>query len=219
MATTSQSPVPDVSGPASAAPPAPTITQTAAGPLDVMILQTAASLENLLVTAYTTAAALPFVKTGDPTVRQFVTKTGAQHAAHAHAFNTAAKKAGGKAQTGLDPRYAPGITHNLTALTDAASAASLMATLEDVAAQTYTRYVSLSPNAAVRKLFGTTAPVEAQHLSMLLIMQALLNGDAQELLALPTQAPQLPGRVGTVGLPDTFYPTTDASAVDEGSVP
>jgi hypothetical protein len=219
MATTSQSPVPDVQGPASAAPPTPTAAQTATGPLDVMILQTAASLENLLVNAYTTAAGLSFVQTGNPTIRQFVTKTGAQHAAHARAFNAAAKKAGGAAQTAVDPRYAPGIEHNLAVVTDAASAASLLAMLEDVAAQTYTRYVSLSPNADVRKLFGTAAPVEAQHLSLLLVMQALLNGDAQELIALPTQPPQLPGKIGSVGLPDTFFPTTDASAVDEGSVP
>jgi Ferritin-like domain len=219
MAGTSQSPAPDVSGPASAAPPTPSAAQSVTGPLDVMILQTAASLENLLVSAYTTAAGLPLIMSGNRTIQQFITRTGAQHAAHARAFNAQVAKVGGAAQTAADPRYASSVANNLTVQTDAMSATSLLITLEDVAAQTYTRYISLSPNAAVRKLFGTAAPVEAQHLAMLLVMQSLLKGDAQELIALPTQSPQLPAKIGSVGLPDTFYPIADASAIDEGSVP
>ncbi|HEY3868354.1 MAG TPA: ferritin-like domain-containing protein [Actinocrinis sp.] len=218
MATTTQNPAPDVPGPPSAAPPTPSAAQTVTGPLDVMILQTAASLENLLVNAYTTVAALPVIAAGNPTIRKFVTTTGAQHAAHARAFNAAAKKAGGAPQTAPDPRYAPVIAASLATLADSSSTTSLLATLEDVAAQTYTRYVSLTPNAALRGLFGTTAPVEAQHLAMLLVMRGLLDGDAQELIALPTHPPQLPAKIGSVGLPDSFYPTTDASAINEGAV-
>ena len=43
---------------------------------DIMALQTAASIENLAVAVYTTAAGLPFIKSGNATVLAFITKTG-----------------------------------------------------------------------------------------------------------------------------------------------
>jgi Ferritin-like domain len=188
------------------------------GSLDVMVLQTAASLENLLVDAYSTAADLAFVKGGNAMVSAFIARTGAQHAAHARAFNAAAGRAGGSAQDAADPRYAPSVMRALAALSDPASVASLMTTLEDVAAQTYTRYVSLVGAPDLRTLFCSVAPVEAQHRSILLVVQSLLNGGEPDLIAAPTRAAQLPNAVGTVGLPESFYSTTDASAVSEGTV-
>ncbi|MFC5034504.1 ferritin-like domain-containing protein, partial [Streptomyces fildesensis] len=73
---------------------------------DIMALQTAASLENLAISVYQTAAGLPFIKDGNKTVAAFIAKTTTQHQAHAKAFNAAATQAGGKAQTGPDPKYA-----------------------------------------------------------------------------------------------------------------
>jgi hypothetical protein len=183
-----------------------------------MVLQTAASLENILASAYAAAAGLAFIQNGNATIRSFFTRTGAQHTAHARAFNAAAAQAGGLAQTAGDPRYAPAVARELAALTDAASAAGLMATLEDVAAQTYTRYVGLVADRALRALFSGTAPVEAQHRSILLVMQALVSGGAQELVALPTLPARLSGQVAAIGVPEAFYPIGDASAINEGSV-
>ncbi len=73
---------------------------------DIQALQTAASLENLAVSVYTTAAGLSFIKDGNKAVSAFIAKTTTQHQAHAQAFNAAATQAGGKAQNEPDPKYA-----------------------------------------------------------------------------------------------------------------
>ncbi|MEU8136009.1 ferritin-like domain-containing protein [Streptodolium elevatio] len=185
---------------------------------DVMALQTAASLENLAVNVYTTAAGLPFIQNGNAVVKAFVEKTNAQHAAHARAFNAAAVNAGGKPQTGPDPRYAAVVQQALPTIKGPADVVKLAITLEDVAAQTYTKNVSQVSEPALRRLFGSVAPVEAQHKAVLLAVQALLAGNAADLVVLPPDAAKLPAAAGSVGFPDAFYPTKDASPIDEGAV-
>ena len=185
---------------------------------DIMALQTAASIENLAVAVYTTAAGLPFIKTGNATVAAFITKTTAQHTAHAQAFNAAITQAGGKTQTGVNPKYDAVVKAALPSITTPGDVVALALTLEDVAAQTYTKYVSEVSNSTLRTLFGSVAPVEAQHRSVLLAVQALLNADDAALIAIPTQAGQLPAAAGSVGIPVAFYPTTLASPTSEGAV-
>lgn len=46
---------------------------------DVKALQTAASIENLAISVYQTAAGLPFIKDGNKTVAAFIAKTTSQH--------------------------------------------------------------------------------------------------------------------------------------------
>ncbi|HEV2634190.1 MAG TPA: ferritin-like domain-containing protein [Actinocrinis sp.] len=185
---------------------------------DIMALQTAASIENLAVSVYTTAAGLDFIKTGNATVAAFITKTTAQHTAHAQAFNQAITAAGGMQQTGADPKYAAVVKSALPTIKGPADVVALAITLEDVAAQTYTKYVSLASNASLRTLFGSVAPVEAQHRSVLLAVQALLAGGDASLIAIPTMPGSLPAAAGSVGFPTSFYPTTSASPVSEGAV-
>jgi rubrerythrin len=185
---------------------------------DVMALQTAASIENLAVAVYTTAAGLSFIKTGNATVAAFITKTTAQHTAHAQAFNAALTQAGAPTQTGVDPKYDTVVKAALPTITTPGDVVALAITLEDVAAQTYTKYVSAVSTSALRTLFGSVAPVEAQHRSVLLAVQALLNGNDASLIAIPTQAGQLPAAAGSVGIPVSFYPTTSASPTSEGAV-
>lgn len=185
---------------------------------DVMALQTAASIENLAVSVYTTAAGLPFIKNGNAVVAAFIAKTTAQHTAHAQAFNAAISAAGGAQQHAPDPKYAAVVQQALPSIKAPADVVKLAITLEDVAAQTYTKYVSDVSNASLRKLFGSVAPVEAQHRSVLLAVQALLAGGGAALIAIPTQAAKLPAAAGSVGFPTSFYPTTNASPVSEGAV-
>jgi hypothetical protein len=185
---------------------------------DVSALQTAASIENLAVSVYTTAAGLSFIKGGNATVAAFITKTTAQHTAHAQAFNAAITQAGGTTQTGPDPKYAAVVKAALPSITTAADVVKLAITLEDVAAQTYTKYVSLVSTPALRTLFGSVAPVEAQHRSVLLAVQALLAGGAADLIAIPTQPAKLPAAAGSIGFPDSFYSTTSASPISEGAL-
>ncbi|WP_446041331.1 ferritin-like domain-containing protein [Streptomyces sp. SID1121] len=185
---------------------------------DIMALQTAASIENLAVSVYQTAAGLSFIKDGNKTIATFIAKTTQQHQAHAKAFNAAATQAGGKAQTGTDPKYAAVVKQTLPTIKNSADVVKLAITLEDVAAQTYTKNVGQVSSAQLRQLFASVAPVEAQHRATLLAVQSLLASGDDSLIAIPTDVAKLPAAVGTVGIPDTFYPTTNASPITEGAV-
>ncbi|MEU2183975.1 ferritin-like domain-containing protein [Streptomyces thermolilacinus] len=185
---------------------------------DIMALQTAASLENLAVNVYQTAAGLPFIKNGNKTVVAFITKTTEQHTAHAKAFNAAATKAGGQAQNGPNPKYAAIVKEKLPTIKTPADVVELAITLEDVAAQTYTKNIGQVQDRNLRQLFASVAPVEAQHRATLLAVQALLAADMPELIAIPTDVAKLPAAAGKVGFPDDFYPTKNASPVSEGAV-
>ncbi len=185
---------------------------------DIMALQTAASLENLAISVYQTAATLPFVKDGNKTVAAFIAKTTEQHQAHAKAFNAAATQAGGKAQNSPDPKYKAVVDQALPTIKTPADVVKLAITLEDVAAQTYTKNVSQVSNGDLRKLFASVAPVEAQHRATLLAVQALLAGNAADLITIPVDPAKLPAAAGSVGFPDAFYPTKNASPISEGAV-
>ncbi|MDY0811389.1 ferritin-like domain-containing protein [Kitasatospora purpeofusca] len=185
---------------------------------DIMALQTAASIENLAVSVYRTAAGLPFIKDGNATVAAFIAKTTQQHQAHAQAFNAAATQAGGRPQNGPDPKYKAVVDQMLPGIKGPADVVKLAITLEDVAAQTYTRNVSQVSNADLRKLFASVAPVEAQHRATLLAVQALLAGNAADLVTIPVDASKLPAAAGSVGFPDAFQRTDNASPISEGAV-
>ena len=185
---------------------------------DVMALQTAASIENLAVSVYQTAAGLPFIKNGNKAVAAFIATTTQQHQAHGKAFNGAVTQAGGKAQTAADPKYAAAVKQAMPGIKSSADVVKLAISLEDVAAQTYTKNISEVSDAQLRRLFASIAPVEAQHRAVLLAVQALLAAGAPELIAIPTDPAKLPAEVGSVGFPDAFYPTTNASPISEGAV-
>ena len=185
---------------------------------DVQTLQTAASIENLAVSVYQTAAGLSFIKSGNATVAAFIAKTTTQHQAHAQAFNAAITSAGGKTQSNPDPKYAAVVQQMLPTIKGPADVVKLAITLEDVAAQTYTKNVSQVSTSALRTLFGSIAPVEAQHRSVLLAVQALLGANDAALIAIPTQPASLPAAAGSVGFPAAFYATTSASPTNEGAV-
>ncbi|PYC76261.1 rubrerythrin family protein [Streptomyces tateyamensis] len=185
---------------------------------DIMALQTAASIENLAIAVYQAAAGLPFIKDGNKTVAAFIAKTTTQHQAHAQAFNSAATAAGGQAQNNPDPKYKAVVDQTLPTVKTPADVVKLAITLEDVAAQTYTKNVGQVSNADLRKLFASVAPVEAQHRATLLAVQALLAGNAADLITIPVDPAKLPAAAGSVGFPDAFYPTTNASPTSEGAV-
>jgi hypothetical protein len=187
---------------------------------DVQALQTAAGLENLAVFTYKTALTLPFIggSSANGVVRAFATKTMAQHSEHAQAFNAAATKLGGKAQTDKDPKYTPVVMSAVPTIKGPIDVVGLAITLEDVAAQTYTKDVGLVSTSELRQLFASVAGVESQHRAILLAVQALLKGNAAGLIALPPDAAKLPAAAGNVGFPDSFYATSKAAPVTEGAV-
>lgn len=194
------------------------LARPAASSDDVMALQTAASLENLAVVVYQAAAGLPFIKNGNKLVTAFIAKTTQQHTEHGKTFNSAVTQAGGKPQYGPDPKYAAMVKQASPGIKTPADLVKLAISLEDTAAQTYTKYVSQVGNAQLRMLFASVAPVEAQHRSVLLVVQALFAGNASQLVAIPTDPAKLPAAAGNVGFPDGFYPIKNASPINEGAV-
>ena len=197
---------------------APSAARSSEAPLDVQVLQTAASLENLAVASYTTAARLPFVANGNGQLRALIARNTAHHTAHAQAFNLSVHKAGGAEQHGTDARYAASVGAILAAMKDPTSLVGLLTELEDIIAQTCTRYAILAAGGGVRSLFASVAPVEAQHGAELLIVRTLLDAGRTGPGATAADAAALPASDGTAGIPQAVYSTADASAINEGAV-
>ncbi|MFE4833005.1 ferritin-like domain-containing protein [Streptomyces sp. NPDC056672] len=185
---------------------------------DITALESAASLENLLVSVYRSAVALPFVKNGTKTVAEFFDTTAQQHQAHAKAFNDAAAKAGGRAQSQPDETYEAVVTRALPAVKAPADVVRLALYLEDVAARTHTRNVTRVADTKLRRLFGSVAPVEAQHRATLLAVQSLLASGHESLIEIPTDAPRLPAAVGSAAIPEVFQPIANARPMPEGAM-
>lgn len=199
----------------------------AASSNDVQILQTAASIENLAVSTYKTALTLPYIggSSANGVIKAFATTTMAQHAQHAQAFNSAVTALGGKAQSNPDPKYVPTVNSAVAAITKATPAqgatmvVDLAMTLENVAAETYVANCSMLSDSNAKKITASIMGVEAQHVAVLSAVKALLAAGASNLIALsPTVVTQLPAAAGSVGFPNSFYPTSSASPASEGAL-
>jgi hypothetical protein len=194
---------------------------------DVQMLQTAASIENLAVSTYKTALTLPYIggSTANPVVTKFCQVTESQHAQHAKAFNAAAAQMGGKAQSKPDPAFVPVVKKAVASLSGASAAqgalgvVGLAMELENIAAETYVSDTVNAKSSRNKALFASIMGVEAQHVAVLLAVQALLKGGAPQLIALsPTVVGQLPAAAGSVGFPNAFYQTSKAAPATQGAV-
>lgn len=197
------------------------VTVLADSASDIQMLQTSASIENLAIAVYTQAAGLPPDVSGAsiPVVKTFVGMTIAQHTEHAQAFNAAVQQLGGKPQTQLDkPVFDGVVTPALGKIKGPADVVGLAITLEDAAAQTYVKFGGAADNANAVKTWASIAPVEAQHVAVLLAVQALVAGGAPQLITLPPDLAKLPAAAGSVGFPNNFYKIDQARPANEGAV-
>lgn len=199
----------------------------AASSSDVQLLQTAASIENLAVSTYKTALTLPYIggSAADPVITKFAQVTMSQHAQHADAFNAAAKHLGGKAQNKPDPAFVPVVNKAVASLGSATAAqgslgvVGLALELENIAAETYIKDTTLAQSTSNKALFASIMGIEAQHVSVLLAVQALLKAGAPQLISLsPGTAAALPAAAGSVGFPNAFYQTNMAAPAKQGAV-
>jgi rubrerythrin len=193
----------------------------ASSPTDVQILQTAASIEALAVATYTTALTLPFIGGAEANgvVKAFAQMTMSQHMQHQQAFNAAVTQLGGKTQTNPDPVLLQVVKKAEPGLTGPAQVVALALELEEGAAETYVANVAALSDANAKKVTASIMGVEAQHAAILLAVQALLNGNAPQLIALPPNPlSSLPAAAGSVGFPNAFFPTTAARPAAEGAV-
>ena len=60
--------------------------------------------------------------------------------------------------------------------------------------------------------------VEAQHVAILLAVQALLKAGASAAITLPPPAAKLPAAAGSVGFPNAFYATSNAAPASQGAL-
>ena len=201
-------------GPALAALTRPSGSMQSA--VDVQMLQTAASLENLAVAAYEIARELPAV-TGNPALREFVQTTGRQHLDHGTAFNDHAERLGGDRQDALNPRHAEMVVTSLPATTDVLAALALVATLEEVMNHTYLANLSKLEDAPTRGLMASVMCVESDHLAVLRTIDALLTAATPELIAIPTDLARLPADALSRSTPRPFEGTELASPPAEGA--
>jgi hypothetical protein len=195
---------------------------------DVQVLQTAASIENLAVATYKTALTLPYIggATANGVVTKFAQVTMGQHVQHADAFNSAIKSLGGKAQTKPDPAFVPVVNKAVSGLSGATAAngalgvVGLALELENIAAETYIKDTTLVSSTSNKALFASIMGIEAQHVAVLLAVQALLKGGAPQLISLsePATVAALPAAAGSVGFPNAFYKTSSAAPASQGAL-
>jgi rubrerythrin len=193
----------------------------AASATDVQILRTAASIETLAVATYKTALTLPFIggASANGVVKAFATTTMQQHQQHLDAFNGAITGLGGKPQTDPDPVLAKVVQDAVPGLTSPGPVVALALELEQGAAETYVADVAALSDANAKKLTASIMGVEAQHASVLLAVQALLNANAPQLITLAAgNVANLPAAAGSVGFPQAFFPTDQARPATEGAL-
>jgi hypothetical protein len=192
----------------------------ASSPSDVQILQTAASIENLAVATYAVALTLPFIggTEANPVVKTFVTTTMQQHTQHGQAFNAAIARLGGTKQTNPDPALLAVVNQAKPGLTSAGPVVALALELEQGAAETYVANVSALSDNNAQALTASIMGVEAQHAAILRAVQALVEGNDASAITLPPPVASLPAAAGSVGFPDSFFPTNQARPATEGAV-
>lgn len=195
---------------------------------DVQVLQTAASIENLAVATYKEALTLPYIggASANAVVTKFAQVTMGQHVQHADAFNSALKSLGAKAQTKPDPAFVPVVNKAVSGLSGASAAngalgvVGLALELENIAAETYVKDTTLVASTSNKALFASIMGIEAQHVAVLLAVQALLKAGAPQLISLsePATVEALPAVAGSVGFPNAFYKTNSAAPAKQGAL-
>ncbi|MBJ7596247.1 MAG: ferritin-like domain-containing protein [Candidatus Dormibacteraeota bacterium] len=186
--------------------------------LDVMMLQTASSLEHLAVATYGAALQLPFISGGNAVIKTFAMTTMDQHNQHKMAFQAQTTALGGKVQNSDDPALAPMVATAKAALKAPLDVVNLAALLEYTARDTYLADVSMFTDKKSQMIMSTVMGVETQHLATLLAVAALLPANDPTLIAIPVDASKLPAAAGSAGFPDAIPNTTHARPAQEGAV-
>lgn len=195
-----------------------TMPVAAASPIDIMILQTASSLERLAVNTYGAALTLPFISGGNAVVKAFAMTTMNQHDQHRLAFQAQTTALGGKVQDTPNPKYQPVVEAAKPTLKTPADVVKLAATLEQVARDTYLSDLNQFTDKKSLMIMSSVMGVETQHLATLRAVGALLAANAPTLIAIPVDASKLPAAAGSAGFPDAIPTPKVASPPAEGAV-
>jgi hypothetical protein len=200
------------------APRKPVVTTTPTPPnVDIRVLQTASSVERAIVSAYEGLLALPLVRNGRPVLTDVLRTTLGHHNEHLEAFQARTVALGGKAQAAPNPKVQAATARGLG---NALDVVKLAVALEQLATDTYLFDLGVA-GGGLRGLLGSVMLAEAQHLSMMRIMHALVETGKERLVALPTDLSELPMSIGAAGFPRGVHPVPGPDAVaspDSGAV-
>lgn len=194
-----------------------TRTQTASA--DVPALRTATSLVVLAQSTYRTLQTNPAGggATAVPVVRDLLGAAVVELGDARAALTSATTGAGGRVQTAPDPTYGSVVDAALPTVRTPADVVGLVLTLEDVLAQTLVADAAALSTPALRALALRLGSAAAARKATLLVVNSLLSAGRADLVVAPPDLASLPAGVGTVGFPDTRFPTAKAAAPEEGN--
>ena len=180
--------------------------------LDIQILQTASSLEQLAVNTYNAALTMNLGGIGNvpgtagQVVKLFAQTTMMQHDEHKKAFQNQTKLLGGREQTAPSPKFQPVVDKAVPGLKAPVDVVDFAATLEKVATDTYLLNLGMLEDTKSKEIMASVMGVEAQHLASLRAVSALLKANAPQLIKVPIGADlaKLPAAAGSVAFPDAL---------------
>ncbi len=201
--------------------------------LDIRMLQTAASLETLVVDLYGAAlgtgplgpsapSAVALATMTDLTARdtivRILTETQAQHREHRLAFQALTTAMGGKEQNEPNDKYASGV-----AAADVGSPSRLVdyaAVLEQILTDTYVVDLTLAANVKAKETLASVMAVEAQHVALLRAVGSLLREGTTQLVRIPIGAdlPNLPATLAAIAFPDAIGEVGSVAEPGSGAV-
>jgi len=189
--------------------------------LDVQMLQTAASVENALYSAYDVILGLPSftAPTANGVLKNLFVTARDQHGRHATACNELATTLGGRTQAGANAFLAAAIGRARPGLGDLTQAVELVLELEQASAQTYQFDLGLFADVNARRMAASIMGVECQHAGLLRVVRHLLTARTPELVSFDSGTTlRLPREAGTVGFPEALAKADKARPAADGAV-
>jgi hypothetical protein len=153
---------------------------------DANLLQTLASIENLAIATYRQIQSLPasLNGSGNASLTAVFTTALNHHQLHAAQLNAALAALGAAQQQNVDSELQSEVVG--TSLAKAQNVGDVMGVIvgiEDASTQTYVRFSADTRNLEIAKLFALVAPVEAQHVTALLMLEALISDSELSVLS------------------------------------
>jgi hypothetical protein len=200
--------------------------------LDIQVLQTASSLETLVIDLYSAAlgtgplgrnapsavaiAAMPDLGARDTLVK-LLTDTQARHREHRLAFQTLTTALGGRQQNDPNPKYASG-----SAAADVSNPLRLVdyaAVLEKILVDTYTGNLTVVDDVKTKEALAAALAVDAQHLAVLRMVGALLRDDTSQLVRIPigNDLVRLPATLAAIAVPQAIDDVTSSAVAEPES--
>lgn len=189
--------------------------------LDIQLLQTAASIENVLYNAYDTILGLPAftAPNANSVVKSLLSTARDQHGQHATAANELAQNLGGRAQTAQNAFLSNAVARARPGLGDMAQAVELALELESTSAQTYQFDIGLLADVNARRMAASVLGVESQHVGMLRIVRSLFAARTPDFVTFDLgNVDRLTPETGTVAFPEPLAKPDKARPATDGAV-